>query len=728
MNRLFKIFAFIDNFKLRPKMFLITGLVLVGFAASSIVGLLIINKVKIGGVLYKKIQNHRDSLENIALLKSDLNRIRAEITALIGETDKDKINQVNDYLEELIVEVESKFEKIFRAMDTGQKKQAVKDVRAQWEEFMNTMTDEMMSAIKRGDAAAARKLASGIQKSRYYRFIDRLEELVYVVKIEIEVLESTTAASVKKMAAVSLAVTLFLFLVVLGLTYLISKSTSERIINLNDLTKILAEGDLSRVTDDGGAGFGKDEIGMLAVSVNRMALNLKSIMAHVKQITDNLSLIIGKMASSYGDLLAGADNQHGLVQKTAVLISDSDSSIATVVMGAQNLSGASENTSSAILEMSASIKEVAETSDVFSSSAADVSASVNEMVSSMNEIADSIEKLSTSFHQTTSSLTEINSTVAEVEQNAAESVKLAEHVTVMAENKGMTAVGASIKGMGEIKGIVKTMTDVIRRLGKRSQDIGKIVNVIDEIADQTNLLALNAAIIAAGAEGSSSQAFAVVAEEIKNLSARTAASTKEIEELVESVQKETSIGIQMTEQGAKSAENGVRLAAEVRDAFTAILNSSVSSTEKARYIQRATTEETTTIKQITEAVNVMNRQIEYISRATQEQKKGSAMIMDAVEKIKDMSNQVKTATKDQASGSKQISEAVEDVSAQAAQIVDATSKQRDISAKMVREIENVKDIAEQSTKIANEMNESIMLLGEGALALIEEIRKFKLED
>ena len=104
--------------------------------------------------------------------------------------------------------------------------------------------------------------------------------------------------------------------------------------------------------------------------------------------------------------------------------------------------------------------------------------------------------------------------------------------------------------MDNIKKAVEASAEVINRLGKRSQEIGQILKVIDEVTDQTGLLALNAAILAAQA-GEHGKGFSVIAEEIKDLAERTTASTQEIAGLIVTVQKEVGQSVQAMERGAR---------------------------------------------------------------------------------------------------------------------------------------------------------------------------------
>src|SRR5204862_523874 len=121
--------------------------------------------------------------------------------------------------------------------------------------------------------------------------------------------------------------------------------------------------------------------------------------------------------------------------------------------------------------------------------------------------------------------------------NANETARLAEEVT-RAAGSGVDAINQTIEGINKIKDSSEDAVKVIASLGSKIGEIGKILNVIDDVAEQTNLLALNAAIIAAQA-GEHGKGFAVVADEIKDLAERAGASTKEIAELIKGVQFES---------------------------------------------------------------------------------------------------------------------------------------------------------------------------------------------
>src|SRR5207248_7980495 len=126
-------------------------------------------------------------------------------------------------------------------------------------------------------------------------------------------------------------------------------------------------------------------------------------------------------------------------------------------------------------------------------------------------------------------------------------------------HEGLESVRATIGGMQRIRGQVQQSAKQIKRLGESSQEIGQIVQLIQEIADQTDLLALNAAITAAMA-GEHGRGFAVVADEVRRLAERASGATKQIADLVKGIQTETAEAVLAMENGTREVVEGTHLA------------------------------------------------------------------------------------------------------------------------------------------------------------------------
>lgn len=556
------------------------------------------------------------------------------------------------------------------------------------------------------------------------RFAEKIEKIHEIIRGKNKTSSERTANKMAGTKKLFLGVSFGSLFIGVSLGLILSRSFSNRIRTLKDFAGKIAEGNLTASDYGTFEERFSDEITDLDKSLKRMAQNLRGLASNAQRITDSIAGVTEKIASSSERVLTGANVQRESIEKTALSMAEMDSSISSVANSAESTSAAAQETSSAITEMVTSISGVAKSSGLFFSAASEVASSIDKMAASIKEISESLENLSALSEETASSLAEINATVKEVEASATESVNLAEHVTSEASGKGLKAAEAAIKGMDNIKNNVTLIFEGIKRLGKRSEEIGEILNVIDDVAEQTGLLALNAAILAAQA-GEHGKGFAVVAEEIKSLAEKTSLSTKEIATLIESVQSETRASIEIVGKGMYSVEKGVGLVEEVNLALKGILDSASVSTDKARLIQRAAAEEANVIKQLTQVIKDMSDQIEHISMATKTQSNDSKAIIIAVNRIQELSKHVKIATEEQSIGSKQISEAIGSVSHQTGKIAEEISAQREMSRQIVESIGNIKNVAVSSVDIVNEMNTAVVLLHEEAQSLISELRKFK---
>jgi methyl-accepting chemotaxis protein len=545
------------------------------------------------------------------------------------------------------------------------------------------------------------------------------ELLVTVGKLMTETREQVLAmqsrARVALTAVIASAVVLAL---VLGMTAT-QRLVIRPLLEMKGAAEKIAAGDLTHTL----AVRGRSEISLLGGAINAMAGNLKEMFLKIREVTESLSQTTGDIVASSRRVMSAADVQKTAIETTAGAVADLSVSNTAMAESAHRLSQSAVNASSVITQTRQAINSVAGSSDVLESSTEETASSVHQMIMGIREISKGLELLSASSERITSSVTEVTAATKEIEHHAGESVGLAEQVLADASGRGAAAATDAIAGIEHIRASVGSLAAVVESLGKRSQDIGSILTIIDDIADRTNLLALNAAILSAQA-GVHGRGFAVVAAEIKHLAEKTSLSVKDIGGLIATVREETASSVMKAANGLQAVDAGLKLVRGVETALGGIAKSSVASSDMAKAIQRSTAEEAQAVGQIAHAIQEMVGQAENIARALQEQNSGGVFIIGQTEKMKDVSRQVRGAISEQRQGSAHMVEAIGDVARQAEAIAQATGLQKEKSSDIVRSMDRIQEATGSLVDSSNEMKATVGALTAAAQKLHDELEKF----
>jgi methyl-accepting chemotaxis protein len=229
-----------------------------------------------------------------------------------------------------------------------------------------------------------------------------------------------------------------------------------------------------------------------------------------------------------------------------------------------------------------------------------VQSSSSELQTAANQQATGARQQATAMNEITTTISELLATSKQIAESAQRVAHIAEETSKGARS-GEQTVSKANDSIGGIKRQVDLIVTHMLDLGKKSQQIGGILEIINELAEQTNILAINATIEAAGA-GDTGKRFSVVADEIRKLADRVGASTREIRGLIDEIRAAVNTTVMTTEGGTKAVDAGTRQFGDVAAAFKQIANLVGTTTEAAREIELSTKQQSTAVEQVNLAV------------------------------------------------------------------------------------------------------------------------------
>ncbi len=433
-------------------------------------------------------------------------------------------------------------------------------------------------------------------------------------------------------------------IVITGLTILIaglimafflSRRTLRPLHEIMDTSALVADGDLTRelqVKSD-------DEIGKVAASINEMIKGMRVLVSKTGEAAESV-IVASKEVSAASD-------------QTALAVSEVAEGVNRIAQGAHDQNEQAEQATSSMKGLHSAIEQIAEGSQ---------------------EQAIHVGKTSDLVVQMVASLEDVTGRIGEVDKLAINSVASAK--------EGAESVGTMISSMDNIKESVYATASRINEMGAQSEQIGEIVEVIDDIATQTNLLALNAAIEAARA-GEQGRGFAVVADEIRKLAERSSRATKDIADLIYGIQEGIQSAIQATDRGIEEVDTGVDLADLARGALANILNDAEKTSSEIAAISKAVERLVADSNDIAEAMDSVAAVTEESSAASEEMAAGSGELNNIVESMNHVSQENGALTEE-------ISASVEEIAASAEQVASTTKGLVDMSDELNRIIKNFK--------------------------------------
>ncbi len=563
--------------------------------------------------------------------------------------------------------------------------------------------------------------------------------------------------------------------IAVGMAFFLTRLIANPIERLGIAAERVAKGDLTVEI----VSQSRDEIGWLEHLMRGMVKNLRQMVGQITTASHTVAASAGQISANAKAITKGAHSQAQAAEETSTSMEEMAASIQAVATNAHSLANHVDETSSSISEMGASIDQVAKSSDTLAVTVAEASATIEEMTVSTDRAAENLETLADTVSETSATIEQMTRSVESVARNAetlsvaaaqasltvSEMTEAVEEVAKITEEAdrisqsasedaraGDAAVAKTVEGMKLIGDTMENTARVITELGKRSQQIGKVLEVIEEIADQTNLLALNAAIEAARA-GEAGRGFAVVADEVRKLAERSVEATKEIGEVVRQVQEETSGAVATAKTSAAQTKAGIGLADQAGLALRRILESvsrssqlmaeiAVSTAKQSRasgevtrtvanmnssmgQVATAVKEQAAGAKQIREAMENINQIMGQVTHSTREQAQGGRHVRSSVSNMNRIASQVNVAAKEQATASRQIVQAVDSMNRMTHEVSSATAEQKQAGELVVKALEHISEIAQDNLATVEQTSKATLDLARQAEELAKLISAFK---
>src|SRR5271156_2458274 len=425
--------------------------------------------------------------------------------------------------------------------------------------------------------------------------------------------QSATAWS----TGITTAGTLLAIILGIFIAFRTAQTIKEPLSHLIEVAQRIGEtGDLEQTIDISRT----DEVGLLAQNFNKMVVHLKDMAAVSAAIAEG-QLSVTVQPRSQQDTMARAFAQ--MTRGLREMVRQVRDSAAQVASGSGQMAGASDESAkvsvqaasaidevtSTMHEMSINVQNVVKNTQVQASSVAETSASIDQMVTSIQRVADTAKLL------------------VDISHRSREEVQT-----------GMVTMDKATAGLNRTSHAIQSSSEIIDVLGRRADDIGKIIEVIDDLAEQTNLLALNAAIEAARA-GEHGLGFAVVAEEVRKLAEKSTQSTKEISELIQGIQKEAREAVDNMEKSTTMVQEGLLLNKDLSFALEKISDVVSEVYKFSQEIGAATTEQSSGSSQIAKATKRLTEITQEINSSVEEQASGSQAVVRAMEKMRELVQQ-----------------------------------------------------------------------------------------
>jgi methyl-accepting chemotaxis protein len=457
----------------------------------------------------------------------------------------------------------------------------------------------------------------------------------------------------------------------LALLWFAAGQVAKPVKKITALAHAVAMGDLEQSNDV----YQADEVGQLADAFREMVVYLQEMTAAAQSLAQG-DLAQEVRPRSGKDSFGSAFAQMILNLRQAV--GKVASNAGALGLAAGQLAAAATQAGQATNQIAATVQQVAKGAAQQSDSVSRTAVSVEQMAHSIDGLASGAQKQAAAVSRASQITSQISGAIIQVAGNA-QAVSRDSDAAARSARSGATTVEQTVQGMQAIKVKVDLSAQKVQEMGQRSDQIGAIVEAIEDIASQTNLLALNAAIEAARA-GEHGKGFAVVADEVRKLAERASGATKEIGGLIKGIQVTVNEAVAAMQESAHEVEAGVSSAQGAGGELKSILQAAEAVSRQAEQASQAAQSMTEMANNLVAAMDAVSSVVEENTTATGEMTLSANGVNGAIENIASISEENSAAIEEVSAGAEEMSAQVEEVTASAQSLSEMAQALRGVVA------------------------------------------------
>jgi methyl-accepting chemotaxis protein len=514
------------------------------------------------------------------------------------------------------------------------------------------------------------------------------------------------------------------FVVGLAAALLLARQLAQPVARLSSLVDAIGRGDLRSVTRRQDR-LSPGELVELEQSIAGMLSRLKSVIVQLGQTVIAVRKMTRRLHDASGQMLVDSHAQQEAVRKSSSSIVQINDAISSVGGSVRSLSDTALQTASSITGLNRQIDQIADNLTTLGATIASALQHVEGMEQQVSAIANNASQLGESVGHTGHSLRELTQSIRGVADRA-------EHGRVLARNAlsaavaGQAAVEETIEATHETQRRFSVIEEAVRSLVGRSEAIGEVASIIDEVMRAIRVLGINAAIIASAA-GEHGKAFGVVADRVRSMAAETGEAIDKITKLVASVRSDILRVVEVMQHGqqivmvggARSVEAGVRL--------RAIIESSAEAEQTTKEIAAATQDQAKGVSVVLEALEEVRKATDHIRAAAETQRQTQQAMGAAIGHVRAVGDEVRESTRAQQAQSEAMTSGVRAMTTRFQAIAESVEAQSQDRARIEACLTVFEGASRSSVERARQIGEVVDALSERLEQLERELGSFRVD-